>query len=96
MILTKIKDLKTLNFNPKCITNYLVDKGVEMSFNTNKDMGQIIDEKVLWFHFLTTMTQMIQMMNQTLGGVIAVREVIEVKIRSNIQNPEGKGKAREN
>ena len=40
------------------------------------------------------MIQMIQVMNQTLGGVIAVREVIEVKIRSNIQNPEGKGKAR--
>ena len=40
--------------------------------------------------------QMIQVMNQTLGEVIAVREVIAVKIRSNIQNPEGKGKAREN
>ena len=59
-------------------------------------MGAIIDEKALWIHLLTTMTQMIQMMNQTLVEAIAVREVIAVKIRSNIQNPEGKGKAREN
>ena len=59
-------------------------------------MGAIIDEKALWIHFLTMMTQMIQMMNQTLGEAIAVREVIAVKIRSNIQNPDRKGKAREN
>ena len=59
-------------------------------------MGAIIDEKALWIHLLTTMTQMIQMMNQTLGEAIAVKEVIAVKIRSNIQNPEVGGKAREN
>ena len=55
-----------------------------MSFNLKKGIGAIIDE------------MMIQMIQMILEGVIAVREVIAVKIRSNIQNPEGKGKAREN
>jgi hypothetical protein len=59
-------------------------------------MGAIVDEKALWIHFSTTMIQMIQVMNQSLGEAIAVRKVIAVKIRSNIQNPEVGGKARKN
>ena len=64
----------------------MIEKGIEMSFNTNKDLEKIVDEKAFWIHFSTKMIQTVKILTPVL---------IALRIKSHLQDPEAGGKARE-
>ena len=57
-----------------------------MFFNFGKDVEPIVDEKAIWIHFLTKMIQTVK---------ILTPELIVLKIKSHLQDPEAGEKARE-